>query len=186
MIYADVIIDISHEKLDRTFLYRVPEEMEGKIQAGMVVSVPFGNGNKLRKGYVTGLSGEADFQGGKIKEIQALLSDEETTESRLIALAAWMRQRYGSTMIQALRTVLPIQNKVKAKEKRYLVLTISEEEGKTLLDQLSGTRYKARTRLLAAMLERKVIPASEAAKDLGASASVLKYFQDTKLSYLLF
>ena len=35
MIYADVIIDISHEKLDRTFLYRVPEEMEGKIQAGM-------------------------------------------------------------------------------------------------------------------------------------------------------
>ena len=124
MIYADVIIDISHEKLDRTFLYRVPEEMEGQIQAGMVVSVPFGNGNKLRKGYVTGLSGEADFQGGKIKEIQALLSDEETTESRLIALAAWMRQRYGSTMIQALRTVLPIQNKVKAKEKRYLVLTI--------------------------------------------------------------
>ena len=118
MIYADVIIDISHEKLDRTFLYRVPEEMEGQIQAGMVVSVPFGNGNKLRKGYVTGLSGESDFQGGKIKEIQALLSDEETTESRLIALAAWMRQRYGSTMIQALRTVLPIQNKVKAKEKR--------------------------------------------------------------------
>ena len=181
MIYADVIIDISHEKLDRTFLYRVPEEMEGQIQAGMVVSVPFGNGNKLRKGYVTGLSGEADFQGGKIKEIQALLSDEETTESRLIALAAWMRQRYGSTMIQALRTVLPIQNKVKAKEKRYLVLTIEAEEGKKLLDQLSGTRYKARTRLLAAILERKVIPASEAAKDLGASASVLKYFQDNKI-----
>ena len=45
MIYADVIIDISHEKLDRTFLYRVPEEMEGQIQAGMVVSVPFGNGS---------------------------------------------------------------------------------------------------------------------------------------------
>ena len=149
MIYADVIIDISHEKLDRTFLYRVPEEMEGQIQAGMVVSVPFGNGNKLRKGYVTGLSGEADFQGGKIKEIQALLSDEE---SRLIVLAAWMRQRYGSTMIQALRTVLPIQNKVKAKEKRYLVLTIEAEEGKKLLDQLSCTRYKAITRLLAAML----------------------------------
>lgn len=181
MIYADVIIDISHEKLDRTFLYRVPEEMEGQIQAGMVVSVPFGNGNKLRKGYVTGLSGEADFQGGKIKEIQALLSDEETTESRLIALAAWMRHRYGSTMIQALRTVLPIQNKVKAKEKRYLVLTIEAEEGKKLLDQLSCTRYKARTRLLAAMLERKVIPASEAAKDLGASASVLKYFQENKI-----
>ena len=28
MIYADVIVDISHEKLDRSFQYLVPEELE--------------------------------------------------------------------------------------------------------------------------------------------------------------
>ena len=37
MIYADVIIDISHEKLDRDFQYRVPEELVQAIKPGVVV-----------------------------------------------------------------------------------------------------------------------------------------------------
>ena len=45
MIYADVIIDISHEKLDRDFQYRVPEELAQAIKPGVVVTVPFGEGN---------------------------------------------------------------------------------------------------------------------------------------------
>ena len=44
MMYADIIVDISHEKLDRSFQYRVPLEMEDEIQVGMVVTIPFGNG----------------------------------------------------------------------------------------------------------------------------------------------
>ncbi len=30
MIYADIIVDISHEKLDRSFQYLVPEELVKK------------------------------------------------------------------------------------------------------------------------------------------------------------
>lgn len=56
MIYADVIIDISHEKLGKDFQYRVPEELVQAIKPGVVVTVPFGKGNTLRKGYVTGIS----------------------------------------------------------------------------------------------------------------------------------
>ena len=33
MIFADIIIDISSEKLDRSFQYRVPEELEKEIKA---------------------------------------------------------------------------------------------------------------------------------------------------------
>ena len=64
------------------------------------------------------MSDEPKIAPEKIKEISEICSGEETTESRLIALAAWMRENYGSTMIQALRTVLPIQEKIKAKEKK--------------------------------------------------------------------
>lgn len=53
MTYADVIIDISHEKVDRDFQYRIPDELEQEIKPGVVVTVPFGKGNTLRKGYVT-------------------------------------------------------------------------------------------------------------------------------------
>ena len=39
-VYADVIVDITNEKLDRTFQYRVPEEMEESIVPGVEVDTP--------------------------------------------------------------------------------------------------------------------------------------------------
>ena len=120
MTYADVIIDISHEKVDRDFQYRIPDELEQEIKPGVVVTVPFGKGNTLRKGYVIGVTEKAQYDTSRIKMIQSVSTDDETTESRLIALAAWMKETYGSTMIQALKTVLPVKDKIRAKEKRLI------------------------------------------------------------------
>ena len=33
--FADVIIDIQHEKLDKIFQYRIPERLEHEVEAGM-------------------------------------------------------------------------------------------------------------------------------------------------------
>ena len=178
MIYADIIIDISSDKLDRSFQYRVPESLEQEIKVGMVVSIPFGNANQLRKGYVTGLSKVPKIASGKLKEICELCSGDETTESRLIALAAWMRENYGSTMIQALKTALPIQEKIKAKEKKYICLDISEEAGYQMLAELEKTRFKARTRLLKKLLEKKRLDFALASKELGATSAVVKKMQE--------
>ena len=173
MIYADIIIDISHEKLDRSFQYLVPGELEAEIRVGMVASIPFGNGNHIRKGYVVGLSAEPKFAPDKMKAITGLCSDEETTESRLIALASWMKENYGSTMIQALKTVLPIQEKIKAKEKRRICLNISQEEAQKLYKELEGGRCKARARLLLALLSQESLDYTEASQKLGATPSVI-------------
>ena len=53
--YADVIVDISHEKVDRPFEYKIPDQLEEKICCGSQVMVPFGRGNKLISGFVIGL-----------------------------------------------------------------------------------------------------------------------------------
>ena len=177
MIYADVIIDISHEKLDRDFQYRVPEELVQAIKPGVVVTVPFGKGNTLRKGYVTGISGTAKYDASKIKEIRGVSTDSETTESRLIALAAWMKETYGSTMIQALKTVLPVKDKVRAKKKRLIFFTGKKEEGQALLGKLEGSRFKARERFLRAILEAGSLDYTYASKELGAGISVLDFFE---------
>ena len=50
--YADIIVDITHEKLDKVFQYRIPSHLEGMLKVGMEVVVPFGMGNKEIKGYV--------------------------------------------------------------------------------------------------------------------------------------
>lgn len=178
MIYADIIIDISHEKLDRTFQYAVPEKLQKEIRVGMVVSIPFGNGNHLRSGYVIGLSQNPKYPPDKIKPVRELCSGEETTESRLIALAAWMKENYGSTTIQALKTVLPIQEKMKAKEKRFICLDIPREEAQTLRRELEGSRFKARIRLLDALLLNERLDYTEATGTLGTTAPVLKYFTE--------
>lgn len=184
MTYADIIVDISHEKLDKSFQYLVPENLKDQIQVGMVVSIPFGRGNHLRKGYVTGISGEPKVTGIQIKSIAGIENDQETTESRLIALAGWMKEHYGSTMIQALRTVLPIQKKMKAQEKRWITLLISREDGEKLLQDMKQTRYKARIRLLEALLQKEdgKLETAWAGKELGTTASVLKYFEEQKIA----
>ena len=41
MIYADIIIDISSDKLDRSFQYRVPERLEQEIKVGIYKSIQF-------------------------------------------------------------------------------------------------------------------------------------------------
>ena len=184
MIYADIIIDISSDKLDRSFQYCVPTHLEQEIKLGMVVSIPFGNSNQLRKGYVTGLSQEAKVDPSRLKEIAGCCSAEETTESRLIALAAWMKENYGSTMIQALKTVLPIKEKIRAKEKRYLSLSISEEKAAEILAQLEKTRFKARTRLLRELLQKKRLDYTTASRELGVAASVVKKLEEQGILHI--
>ena len=180
MTYADIIVDISHEKLDKSFQYLVPEKLKDEIQVGMVVSIPFGRGNHVRKGYVVGISDEPKVKGIQLKSVVGIENDQETTESRLIALAGWMKENYGSTMIQALKTVLPIQKKMKAQEKRWITLLISREDGEKLLEELGMTRFKARIRLLEALLQNEngKIETAWASKELGTTASVLRYFEE--------
>ena len=134
--FANIIVDITHEKLDKIFQYKVPSRMEGELSIGMEVWIPFGKGNRITKGYVTGFSEHSDYDVSKIKEIQEISKDGVAIEAKLIALAAWMKEQYGGTMIQALKTVLPIKQKENAKVKRQVRL---------LLDKETGDRIRVRT-----------------------------------------
>ena len=116
-LYARIIIDISHEKVDRPFCYEVPEYLWNEIEVGSCVEVPFGKGNTIRKGYVIELMEQPDFEPTLIKEIQSIWTGVQV-ENKLIKLAYWIREEYGATMIQALQTVLPVKQKVKQKEQR--------------------------------------------------------------------
>ena len=82
-IYADVIIDISHEKVDRPFQYRIPNHLLDKVSVGVGVFVPFGKGNTLRKGYVIGLSDIPTFDEDKIKVIDAVSEKGEDVNEKL-------------------------------------------------------------------------------------------------------
>ncbi len=132
--YASIIIDISHENVDRVFQYRIPETMVSEVRIGTQVRVPFGAGNRTRKGYVVDITEKAEYDVTKIKEIAEVVSKSVTAGSQLIELAWWMKEQYGSTMNQALKTVLPVKQKVKSRNKQVVQSLVGEqdsEEGKT-------------------------------------------------------
>ena len=152
--YADIIVDITNEKLDKVFQYKVPSDMEEKLSEGMEVMVPFGKGNREIKGYVVGFSENTDFDKDKIKEILRISENKVKIESKLIALAAWMKSYYGGTMIQALKTTLPIKKKEKLQESKTICLLLSKQEAKDQLEIYLHKKQKARARLLEALLEQ--------------------------------
>lgn len=50
--YAKVIIQISHENVDRPFTYLIPDELREKIDLGTSVIVPFGVNNRSVNGFI--------------------------------------------------------------------------------------------------------------------------------------
>ena len=176
--YADIIIDITHEKLDKVFQYRIPSELEGILEVGTEVIVPFGRGNKETGGYVIGFSETADYDEDKIKFILRRAEDKRAIESKLVALAAWMKESYGGTMIQALRTVLPIKKQEKIKKKRTVRLLLSEEEGRERLDIFLHKNQKARARVLAGLLDQPCQEYELLTKKLHVTLAVLRAMEE--------
>ena len=179
--FANVIVDITHEKLDRIFQYRIPESLEGKLTPGMAVEVPFGAGNRLIRAYVISLTDHADYELEKLKEIQGVREGEIGAESRLIALAAWMKEYYGSTMIQALKTVIPVKQKVKPREKKSVRLLLKEQAAEARLEYFKKKHQTARARLLEALMEEKELPLPLVTGKLHISPQTLKALQEQKM-----
>lgn len=172
-LYGDIIIDISHEAVDRVFQYEIPDHLQEKIHIGVSVFVPFGSGNHLRKGYVVGIGTIPSFDPDKIKAIYAIDDNQTTTESVFIQLAGWMKEQYGGTMIQALKTVLPVKDKIKEKEERTLQLLLSKEDGEEKRLLYEKKHYKAKERLLYSLLKYGKIPYEYAIKTLKVSRDTI-------------
>ena len=121
--YAEVIVDISHEAIDKSFSYRIPEDM--LLHVGDPVLVPFGRGKK--KAYVLSIHERVCFPEEKIKDIDSVLDKEFSVEEELLSLAVWMSREYGTGLNQCLKTVIPVKKRVKKRGKPTELLWKAEE-----------------------------------------------------------
>ncbi len=178
--YANVIIDISHEKVDRPFQYRIPERLRGKVEVGTPVEIPFGKGNTLRKGYVIELTDEADWEPDRIKEIARIREDAVSAEDISIRLAAWMKSHYGSTFSAALKTVLPANKKQARQKRKFVSLRMNVREATEYFYECVRKKQKARERILREILETpdERIPYELITNKLNVSAATLKSLSD--------
>lgn len=176
--YAKVIIDITHEKLDRAFDYHIPSDLEGILKAGTEVIVPFGKGNRETRGYVTEITETCSYEPEKVKSIIKPAPKSIAIEAKLIALAVGMKEAYGGTMIQALKTVLPIKKEENIKIKRYVRLLLDEESARETLEIYLKKNQKARARVLAALLDNEVLEYEFVTKKLNVTRTVLNALEE--------
>ena len=132
-----MIVDISLEKLDKPYTYRIPENLIDTVSAGTPVMVPFGPGGKLRRGYVVNVSDTAAIEDSRIKDIARVASRTLGADEEFLELALWMKEYCGCTFNKALRTVLPVSRIVrkkasasvkKAEPLSYRLHTLNEEQ----------------------------------------------------------
>ena len=91
--------------IDRPYDYRVPQELEDRLQPGMRVLVPFGAGNRGSDGIVLTL--EQERSGEQLKDIIAVLDPFPVLDEKALKLALWMRERYFCTVYDAVKAMLP-------------------------------------------------------------------------------
>lgn len=174
--YANVIVDISLDKLDKTFQYLVPENLCGRLAVGMQVDIPFGN--RKMTGYVVELTEIPEFDVDRMKPLIGITEGSVPIESQLIALAAWMKKHYGSTMNQALKTVIPIKKQMKQVEKRRVELCLQEQEAREKLALFESKHNTAKARLLRELIAQQTIDYSLITRKLSVSAATIRGLEE--------
>ncbi len=179
MRYASIIIDIATGKLDRPFTYRIPDSLKGNLRLGSLVRVPFGKGNSEREGYVIGFTDHADYPDEKIKEILGVaIKGTEVTGGNAVQLAAWMKNRYGSTMATALKTVVTTRRDYKPVETKEVKLLLSEDKAREKLAFYEQKHQVARARLLRELMDVPVQPYSLIADKLHVNAQTMRAMKE--------
>ena len=109
---AEIIINTSAKKLNRTFDYKVPKELEEQIMIGSKVLVPFGNKKEPEEGFVVGFKETTEYKVKEIAKLEDMLSDKQ------IELAKWMAKRYFCNISDCIKLMQTPGTRTKNKEKR--------------------------------------------------------------------
>ncbi len=160
--------------LRMTFTYAIPEPLQGTVQPGSRVLVPFRK--KAVVGVVVELT-ESAPQETKIREITRVLDFVPALTPKLIELAHWIAGYYLAPVGEVFRAMLPPLTELKAQ--RQIILT---DAGRKAVESLSGGELShgltsAEAAFLAKLKEKKgSMPLGPAAK-LSLDASALQRLQ---------
>lgn len=127
---AEIIINRTAKKLNRTFDYRIPKELEDIIIIGSKVLIPFGKGGKLEEGFVVGFKEKSEYEVKEISKLEDNLTEEQIT------LARWMAKRYFCNVSDCIKLMLTPGTKNKNKEKRIQDKTINSVFLKKELEEI--------------------------------------------------
>ena len=128
-LYAEIILNSEALEIDRPFTYKIPVELEDRIQKGQIVKVPFGMGNKTSEGFVLSIKGEDEVDiSFRVKKIHSIITDEPVIDSDNIKLIDFLREKYLCKYIDAFRLLIPVGIMKGAKNKSKKVIVFKSDD----------------------------------------------------------
>lgn len=129
--YAKVAVENTAYDFDKLFDYAVPIEYSELAVPGCRVLIPFGRGNKKRRGIIFEINGIAEYE--KIKPISVLLDETPVLSPEMILMAKWFKDNYYCTYYDAAKVMLPTGINVRI----VTSYKASEQLSREFLDQRS-------------------------------------------------
>ncbi len=119
---AEVIIDRTAKKLNRTFDYNIPEDLSDLVIIGSKVLVPFGK-TKIEEAYVIGIKEKSDFEVKDIAKVEHNLSNKQ------IRLAKWMSKKYFCNVSECIKLMSAPGSKQKkeVKDKKISIIYLKKD-----------------------------------------------------------
>ena len=157
---AKIAVSAARFSIDKPYSYRFGPELE--LVPGVRVTVPFGGGNRRAEGVVLSLE-QGDESG--LKAVLQKLDEEPLLTEGMLRLAAFLRERYFCTFLDAVRCMIPAPLWFKSME-RFSLAEGCPWEGKAtrqpdapavleFLESLGGTADSGQLRELIPEEERR-------------------------------
>ncbi len=127
---AEIIINRSAKRLNRTFDYNIPKDLEELIMIGSTVLVPFGKNSALEEGYVINIKEKTTYEVKDIAKIKHNLTEQQ------IELAKWMAKRYFCNISDCIKQMLTPGTKSKKQENNIQDKTINVVYLKKEIDEI--------------------------------------------------
>ncbi|WP_240375250.1 primosomal protein N' [Bacillus piscicola] len=167
--YAQVIVDVAADQLNKAFDYAVPAEFVNLVKPGMRVIVPFGP--RKIQGFVWKLSATTELE--RVKPIVDILDPYPVLTKELLSLGESLAEETICFLITAYQSMIPAA--IRAKSKKVLQLQVEQEElppalqavfaGKTRVDWNELPKEKGLFQLLTQALESKMVTADYLVQD---------------------
>ena len=167
---AEVIINRSAKKLNKTFDYNVPKNMEELILIGSKVLVPFGNSKKYEEAYVVGFKEKSEY------EIKDIVKVKDNLTEFQISLANWMAKEYFCNVSDCIRLMqAPGSANNKVQDKKINSVYLKKDEDTIAFDLDTGKiKSEKHKKVLQFLKNNEGCTISEIEMFTGCSRSIVK------------
>lgn len=160
MLLAEVILRNSVDNTDLIYTYKIPDDLAGKISAGMLVDVPFGMHNGTRDALVLSVK-DGEYEGKfRLKSIKSIKDPLPVMKPDQIALIEYIQKRYVCRKGDALSLMVP---SVVAEHKNPQVRCVELTDEKKARELLASNKIKSinQIRILESLFEKSPVQAQE-------------------------